>query len=546
MDPRLSMAIAAALNSRPSSANLDLLRKENARLEKQISQFAFVRLALLVLIIILFATAAGRHSNDAAQISLDKITALFKELKTEHPPAVDPIALYLSTPIEPDARVNELISQLKGQYTQLFTVSFSVLGTSISVDLRLIILSAPVWVAIGYMYLAVIREKRRIVVFLGNALNRMQDPERVAVLDRLTFGSREGPYSRYPGVLIEWTFWLGVAILAGLMIKVGGVGDTSDESYNLGSILLVSIFTFSFYTGLLTSRLIGGFQREIEEELAATVPPPAFSQLMDRTLARLRALVARPGYALTLRLGALFVLLSLASPTAVVGCGHTYPKPSAFAVRWSIGGKDYRPGYQLLVRHADWPDDEFPINAFGARYYYVLVSLAVAAWVLSFFNHALLRRLRWALVSLKYLSFASGIFALLDFGLIFFFAPLMIEGMLNLPNNSWVLPSLLVTQLALFATTLFACTSLGKGRVKRVRERLGKILFLFYVPVVFSNLVYVGNLIFQGFPGMMFVYLGAQVLTIGFLRMHFALDSEFGPGWKQPEYQEYDLALGKG
>ncbi len=550
MDPRLSMVISTALNSRPSSVNLDLIRKENARLEKQISQFAFIRLALLVVVIVLFATAAGRHNNDAAQITRDKILATLKELKIERHPALDPISLYLSTPSvssadDPDGRINDLMPQLRAQYTQLFTVNFSVLGTNISVDLRLIILSAPIWIAIGYMYLAVLREKRRIVVFLGNALNRMQPSERVAVLDRLTFGSRDGPYSRYPGVLIEWTFWLGVVVLGCLMMKVTSLGGSSGVDDKFGSLtsrtldvglLLVGIFSFSFYTGLLTSRLIAGFQREIEVELGATVPPHAFRQWTDRALAWLRTLLARPGHALTLRLGSLFVFLSLATPTSMVGCGHNYPKPSAFSVRWSSDKTDIRPGYQLLVKHADWPDDDFFVNSFGANYYYFLVSLSVAAWVLSFCNKTFLRRVRWVLAGLRYLSVASSIFTFIDFGWIFFFVLLML----------WDTKVAVVVQLAFFAATLFACTSFGRRRFKRARERLGKILFLLYLPVVFSNLVYIGCLIFAGIPGMAFVYFGSQVLAIGFLRMHSALESEFGPGWKQPEYQEHDLAIGKG
>ena len=80
----------------------------------------------------------------------------------------------------------------------MLTVNVSVLGTAGALDLRTLIVGFPLWLAVCHLYIALLREKRRMVLSTGHQVNLGRPPEDVPALDKLVFDEKEHAYSAYP------------------------------------------------------------------------------------------------------------------------------------------------------------------------------------------------------------------------------------------------------------------------------------------------------------------------------------------------------------
>ena len=77
--------------------SLELLRAENAKLEKQIFNFALTRLGILLIVLFIFAGVALHHDQNSADAILSKMADLARS-KDRPLPALDPMTLYVSNP----------------------------------------------------------------------------------------------------------------------------------------------------------------------------------------------------------------------------------------------------------------------------------------------------------------------------------------------------------------------------------------------------------------------------------------------------------------
>jgi hypothetical protein len=383
-------------STEPVRGDFDLLRKEDARLEKQIANLALIRLTFLTLLTFLFVSAALRRNGDAIAATREEITKYTLELQISTLNALDPITLFVSTPSWSDSggELDRLTAQLQRQYLESLTVKFTAIGTDISVDLRIILLTAPIWVGIIHIYGAILREKRRMIRIAGHTLIERQQRTRPPILDLLYFGVEQGPFTSYPAVFVEQSFWLILFVLSGLTLYVMSLGQNSSLG-GYSKIGLAFTLIYSFYLLLLTSYILRPFRRQLERELGCIVPADQFYAKWSVTRNWLISSRNWIKSNITIRTGGLLVLFSLALPTAVVNGCHSAsnPPPRLFGVRQSpeIERSDShegesRPGYQLLNKHAEWPY-ELPVSILGGEVLYrTVLSLGCVAILVSFFS----------------------------------------------------------------------------------------------------------------------------------------------------------------
>lgn len=518
------------------NGDLDLLRKEDARLEKQISTFALIRLAVLVVVTILFASGTLHRNSDESDETVQKIKDIAKDRK-ESIHLIDPLALYFNTPEwssapaprpgESASDLDALVTKLKAQYTRLLTVRFSVLGTDITLDLRSIILSFPILITLSHMYLSILREKRRLIRFIVYTLNQRYRPDRTPVLDRLMFGRSEGPYRAYPGTLTEILFWIATLTLVGMMVKITQLGSII---FLPSAILMVPMAVF--YIQLLTSYLLRPFRRQAEQELNSLVPPDAFAVYWMRFVSWLYSLPARVRPRSTLRAAALLIFFTVVLPTAQKSCGdNNAPPPRFFGVAQSpeiVASESHdnetRPGYQILNHHADWPDG---LNTNHLPMWHLYISLLLCAGIALIVSLSSPMAVYPHLSSIRILSIFSSCISILFLNV---FGTLLWIAGLWVPKFATKLGGQGITLLMLFLLLLGQYLRQKNPRISHVIQRT---LLLLSIPLFLANLVLLVMLT-RLLPGTVFLYAGAQLLNLGFLALLVSLASFSPPALPPP------------
>jgi len=210
-----------AFPDHPSAKDFDLLRDADADLERRISQLSFLRLALVVILTFMFASALHRRNEGAIKNTLNELASNSTE-RSRHTRKLDPISTYLFRPdwYKDEGNFREQLTKLQAQYKEVFTVKFSALGTDLSFDLRLVIVSFPLWLPLVQIYVSILREKRRLIRCIGHALVERSACAEVTAMDLLIFGREDGPYRKYPANLMNLLFWALITALLTMMIWI--------------------------------------------------------------------------------------------------------------------------------------------------------------------------------------------------------------------------------------------------------------------------------------------------------------------------------------
>lgn len=477
----------------PSAKDFDLLRDADADLEKQVSKLSFTRLLLVIILTFMFGSALHRRNEVAIQGTLDEISGS----NNVHIRKLDPISTYLLPSIwyPSDWDLQAHLSKLKGQYKEVFTVKFSVLGTDLSFDLRLIIVSFPLWLPLAQIYVSILREKRRLLRFIGHTLLKRCAPDQLTAVDLLLFGAREGAYRAYPSVLLNVSFWSVVVVLLTMMLWITDTRATEAAPPLIRVavvVMLISAFYASAFSSLISTRL----RQQVETQLGTSVPVDTFGRVwrwLNRLAVSLPALM-KPR--LPLATSSILILLTMVLQTGQVGCN-----------RAGTAGAS-RPGYELLVGSADWPPSLDPLfhdvsasqNFLGRALYALSLLLALVGLIL---------------VSLITIGKLPPSALLLILGRVCAAISIVFISQFSNPVlflwKGWpsFLPLALTIALLILARLTGRQSPQWGGRIHR-GLRMG------YVPLLLADLVYVAA-IARSLPGLVILFCSIPFMTLGYL-----------------------------
>jgi hypothetical protein len=498
----------------PTSKDFELLRKTDAALDKQISSLSLIRLALFVVITFLFASAIHRRNEDAIQKTLQDIYTTPGVTETEKP-ILDPLSVYLriTRGDSDNSQLNALVLNLQNQYSQIFTVKFSVLGTDLSFDLRLIIVSFPVWLSLAQIYLSILREKRRLIRYIGFELLSRAGTVEVTVIDKLTFEQKEGPYRSYPRTLIDVSFWLTVIVLLSMMIWITGM-KTTDEGrlyVKLGVIVaLATAFYSAAYSSLISTRL----REQVLARMGSAVPPDRFGRMWWAANHLLVILPSRVRPRLTMTLSALMLLSTLVLQTSQLSCDRVdeeteqQPSPAAQAKPQEQPKKDVagdtRSGYQLLKGNADWPPSLFSGLEYAANnnenyYGRILYKLSLLLALAGLLRAAFIRQ-KWTRILALPLSYVC---AALSVALLCEFA------------NPWFWGSWTWTIVPSLTLVFYVFARLSQRSKPRRADRIYRSLRMAYVPLLFADSMFLASVLLR-VPGLVVLFFAVHAMTLGY------------------------------
>jgi hypothetical protein len=505
-----------------SAKDFDLLRKEDTALEKQVSNLRIVRLALFVVITFLFASAIHRRDDAVIQKMIGDIYRTAGPT-TANQLILDPISIYIY--LQGDTgkeQLDALVNGLRAQYSQIFTVRFSVLGTELNFDLRLIIVSFPLWLSLAQIYLSILREKRRLIRSVGSLLTTGASPDQITAIDKLTFEEKEGPYRSYPGFLVDLAFWLVITILISMMIWIMDVRATG-EGRLFAKLAVIIVMASAFYSAAYSSWVSARLRKEVEVRLGYLLPQDRFGRMWSSANQWLISLPARVRPRLTLTLSSALALSTLALPTAQVGCDHRPARRPPPVPQETTAGKqsdadsqvevpeqpqedatgDSRPGYQILSGKADWPPSLsalfLEINS-GENFYGRIIygaSLFLAAIGLGWSVFISKGHARRSTLVLSYACAVISVALLCEFSNPWFCEPFL-----------WFWPPALTSVLYLFARLTQRKSPLRADRIYR-SLRMG------YVTLLLADVVFLGSVI-TNLPGLVVLFISVHLMTLGY------------------------------
>jgi hypothetical protein len=496
----------------PSSKDFDLLRKADSALEKQVSSLSLIRLALFVVITFLFASAIHRRNDDVIQKTLADIYNTPGVTDTNKP-VLDPISVYLRiTRWDTDnTRLNTLVLSLQNQYSQIFSVKFSVLGTDLSFDLRLIIVTFPLWLSLAQIYLSILREKRRLLRCVGSGLIARAAPADVTAVDKLTFEEKEGPYRSHPRLLIDVSFWVSVVVLLCMMIWITGM-RTTDEGWLYVRLGVIVALATAFYSAAFSSWISTRLREQVLARLGCVVTLDRFGRMWRASNHLLISLPTRVRPRLTMIVSALLVLSTLALQTAQLSCervqederlGRAAQAKAQDQPKKDVAG-DSRPGYQLLKGNAEWPpsllaDLEYVTNDSENSYGRILYTLALFLALLGLVRAAFIGRkwTRMLTLPLSYVCAALSVAFLCEFANPWFWASWM-----------WAIPPAFTLILYLFAR-------FSQRKRPLQADRVYRSLRMAYVPLLFADAMFLGSVVVR-LPGLVVLFFSVHAMTLGY------------------------------
>jgi hypothetical protein len=540
LTPTIQPGDPKAPNSSADPKDMDSFRKMEDSLTSQINTLGLLRLGVILILIILFGSGIKKQNDATIETLITQITDMQDEYNTG---PIDPLGRYLtdvsnflfnndtvsaksSTQTSKDSatlnadekKLEGLIATLSSKYRETFLTKVSILGTDLSFDLRTLIVTLPFWLPLFQLYRHILIEKRRILRALAAAKLQRTDAT-TAIVDCLTFSRPRGAFVSFPDVLTDRLFWILVAVLVAFVLII--ISPSHLLTKGITFLILEVLFATLLYSRAYASFASERMRLEAEEMFNVRIPAERFIRIWNRCASILVTLRRRLPAGLTLAGSAVFIFMTLFLNTAEVGCNNqASPAPASSAQQKNSSQQTSnaasdddtivpRRGYQILTGHADWPpsvetgwiglfgfDDQME-STLGRAIYFVLLAMSLLALLLGLSSW--LRR-RFPLLLLRLLRSVAVLISVL---LICEFS-----GPTFLPFSFWLLPftAALIVLLLLLVLRSRAAT----------RAKLRKGLVIALIPLVFSNLLYLGR-VFTVLYGLSVLYFAAHALTLGFV-----------------------------
>jgi hypothetical protein len=528
----------------PTEKDFDSARTADDKLASQISRAASLRLtALLIVTVLLIIGSVQQDTLSGPGQVVAEITALqSSRIATENQNDLNPFIVLFQKPewSETDilqappgspsndldatslvAVLNQKGEALRAKYDEVYGVRLSILGTDIRLDLRILILTLPVWLSAAYVYIQVLRYKHRALVAVLESRVGQAQSHHLTSLDLLLHGHpyQRNSFRRYPSVLYGFGFRLTCVLLvvAILTINWGTLGSTDELDWIF--LVLNSFAALAILCWAYTYRVGKQLSRQVTATFHCSLPEPwviiASKHLhswFERSLWQTRP-------RMPLGIGSVLVIVTLFMSTSQISCGQrqTVLRLSSYEQNHktskSIQGTPpqptkERPGYELVLGTATWPpaisflfeSADHLENSLG-RWLYVgaqVLAIVTIIWSIATVWISKLRPIA------RYLFCASGVYSL------FLIADYASKHLLGL-YWSW---------LILWSTTILIWLApWPQGQVaKRFRCRIRDTLALLYIPAVIASLTYLAT-VFTRLPGLAMLYIGVHLLTIGYMAL---------------------------
>jgi hypothetical protein len=508
----------------PVARDLEALRKVDDELGSQISRLSLLRLGLMIIVMFLFAGGIWRQDDEPIRNTIDKIESIEQE-RSLPSAALDPITLYLIDPSFNDEDIEKLLVQLKQQYSNAFKVKYSFLGTELVFDLRILIVSFPLWLPVAHVYIQILKQKRRVIHIIGAALMQRAAADQVTPVDRLMFGgavTSAQPYRLYPGFLIDFFFCLTFVMLA-VMVAVTLLrsANTFDPSHYWALLVLANfVFASAFYSRAYSEHAVSLLRAQAEALFQCEVPPDRLVRIWRRARELPVLLAKRVPARISLSTSGVLILLTLVLNTGEVGCkSHVevrrldraqaagQPSPSSASVPLGDKGR-YRPGYELLTGDAAWPLSLDPLfrwklsweDTFGRAIYALILLLALFSLVLSIAPGIV--RDRYARRGARFFARLCVVICIILVG--------EFADQTFLFSGSWTFP---------VAAATLAWLIFGRRASQSARwDGICNFLVVMFVPLLFADFIFMGSKALH-LPGLVILYFAVILMTLGHVGM---------------------------
>jgi hypothetical protein len=314
--------------------DVESLDKAIAELDQHIHRLSLARLTVLFLTTLLFALGlfegrAGEISqlireiqetasaNKLAATALDPFSLLFDQ------PGWEPQRGEASPPPEIYDRLQKAALELTKRYATVFGVSMSVLGTAVKFDLRVFLMTLPLWLPLWHVYIACYRLKRDVLWTLAKQRVRGSQAG-VRSLDRILYSSsspQANTYAEFPRRLLEWTYWFSLVVLACCFLWLTrGVITTRGAELPI-ALFLNWCLAFTLWATLLIEYIRRRMSLQLSEPFGVAVPAQRTIRYLHRARETVRQTLRQAPSALTRPAGALMMTATLFLATGYTACG---------------------------------------------------------------------------------------------------------------------------------------------------------------------------------------------------------------------------------
>jgi hypothetical protein len=540
---------------------LDKLRVENEQLGSRIRRLSVILIGLLAIVTVTITNALEKVDVRDLHRELEKVSESANSAWDDygHSPLLD-MKDQPQANQEDNLKEHERLRNIwqeadqkrretQKKYDRLLKDSFSItpslLGSSLSLDLRVWIYTMPFILVFAALYISILRKKQRILLVLAAA--RVHDNRQRSVLNQLTFsgnGERQTAYARTPSDLEQITYIVVTIFL--LTQIISSIADAEVVNLGLGSIetvqytsmfLTAAFYAFGYYQ--FTSDLMDRQIRLITKKAAKqSIAIRAWRKIGTAASWLLPHL--KPKISLTT--GSLLVLASLFLSTAA-SCGGSerFARKAGYTLFKSPGGTIAELDWRLdqlerVVKNPDaevenptWSDPgggwwistilqpkvfglywKNAIHNLGRYSYFIgtIVALMSLIFVLSSFVKAFQGLLRKPEIVLLVLSTTSSLIMVVDFSFNTYWFK---DELFLISNLFWIVPAGFLVSIVL----------LQRRRARKRLRPFRTILLILLTPLALSATLYVTYVTAKGFLGILAYFIGINLLSITYLNIRF-------------------------
>lgn len=550
--------------------DLETLRAESQQLGSRITRLSIILVSVLTVVTFTITDALNKidlpdlkAKLEAAQRSRESAYNAYEQKRRELDKR--------PTNAEPEQSLKEEVDSLRGLWEKAgdeeqeaqrkydavtkesFSLSPSVLGSGLKIDLRAWIYSIPFIVLVAFIYIQILRKKQKILSVVAASL--LSNNTETTKIDHLTFSERPGvetPYARNPSQLEQTIYLLIILFLISLtivamdsaQIALLGLGVKETFQYLL-MFLSVSFYAVSYYyyvsisldeqtsaiTGwpakpsspVKTWRKLQGLTRRLASRLKPQIPLATGSLLILASLflstsascANGDQVVQLPGYKLLQESGGKLwyvekLVDNLEMSVEELGRGEGLSDNPAGILSRDPGGGWWIT--TIMNTKIGWISDglywRHSINNIGRHAYGLSLVLAALTLlvVLCSVGRQKISGIKKAYAALFLLSMTLSLIIITDFAFNAFWFK---DELFLLSNLFWIVPAAFLCRITL--------SNSEKTRAQRAGLKHFSVTLL--LPLVVSATVYVCYVALDGFIGVLVYFVGINLLSVTYLKI---------------------------
>ena len=548
--------------------DLESLRVESQQLGSRITRLSIVLVSVLAVVIFTITNALEKVDLPDLKNKLEAAQRLQESSYNDYERKRKELDKR-PTDAKPDQSLKEEVDRLQGllnkarndvnearrKYDELtkdsFSISPTLFGSGLKIDLRSWIYSIPFIVLVAFIYIQILRKKQKTLSEV--AASQLSNNTETSKIDQLTFSERHGvetPYARNPSQLEQTIYILIIVFLLsylivalnGAEVVLLGLGVIETLQYLL-MFLTVSFYGVTYYYYVSTS---------LDEQTAAitgwSARPSSVIRAWRKLQALLGMLISRLKPKILLTTGSLLVLASLfLSTSASYDQKVQLVRLPGYRLLQESGGPlwviDNTINNLEILGNPESPQEELDrvfqeqaepvggwwvsvimngkiggllnslywrnsVNNLGRHAYALSLMLAVLTLLVVIFSvgRFKLSGIRKAHIALFLFSITISLIIITDFAFNSFWFK---DELFLLSNLFWIVP----------AAFLFYRTLSHRGNTPAHWVIIKPFLVTLLIPLVVSATVYVCYIAFKGFIGVVVYFVGINLLSLTYLKI---------------------------